>query len=177
MILLKACIYKRLRCFASIYNKLRIGGETSMRISFGCDHAGFPIKEKICKQLELWGYSVVDHGCYDGEMVDFPEIAKKVCKTLLDGEADRGIMLCGTGVGAAIACNKVAGIRASCCHDVYSSHQCVEHDDANVACIGADIVGPAVACELLQLFLNAKFNGEKEFLNRVKMLEKMDYEK
>ena len=98
-----------------------------MVISIGCDHAGFPIKGEIVAWLQSQGHTVVEHGCFDENPVDFPVIAREVCQTVLDGKAERGIMICGTGVGAAIACNKIPGIRASCCHDIYSAHQCVEH--------------------------------------------------
>lgn len=145
-----------------------------MKLSLGCDHAGFPLKERVVQTLRAWGHEVIDHGCYDETPVDFPDIARRVCGSVLSGEAARGIMLCGSGVGAAIACNKIRGIRACCCHDLYSSHQCVEHDDVQIACFGADVVGPKNALELLASFLNARFSTEEAFRRRVAKVDEMD---
>lgn len=145
-----------------------------MKISVGCDHRGFELKKTIMKALEARGHSVIDHGCYSEEMVDFPDVARAVCASLLTGEAERGLMLCGSGVGAAIACNKVPGIRSTCIHDVYSAHQCVEHDNVNVACVGADVVGAVVALELIDLFLKAEFSTDPDVRRRVQKLAQMD---
>lgn len=146
-----------------------------MKISLGCDHAGFPLKQKMVEYLHSKGHEVIDNGCFEGEVVDFPQIAKKVCGYITDGTAERGIMVCGSGVGAVIACNKIKGIRATCCHDLYSAHQSVEHDDVNVACFGADVVGLAEAFELADTYLAARFWAEEEFVKRVEMLKEMDY--
>ena len=116
-----------------------------MRIVIGSDHAGFPLKGAIAAHIRGLGHEVTDAGSYDPVPVDFPDIAKEVTAAILAGKADRGLMVCGTGVGAAIAANKVAGIRAAVCHDVHSAHQSVEHDDVNVMCIGAQIVGAWLA--------------------------------
>lgn len=145
-----------------------------MRISIGSDHRGFELKAAIIAALEAEGHSLIDHGGYTPDPVDFPDVAKAVCGSLLRGEVDRGLMLCGSGVGAAIACNKVPGIRSTCIHDVYSAHQCVEHDDVNVACIGADIVGEIVALELIRLFLQAEFSTDPDVRRRVQKLSEMD---
>ena len=145
-----------------------------MKLSLGCDHAGFPLKDRVVNALREWGHEVIDHGAYDPNPVDFPDVARKVCASVLSGEAERGVMLCGSGVGAAIACNKIKGIRASCCHDLYSAHQCVEHDDVQIACIGADVVGPRNALGLLQTFLKARFSEGEEFRRRVDKLDEMD---
>lgn len=145
-----------------------------MKLSIGSDHMGFPLKPLIISTLKEKGHSSVDHGCYDANPVDFPDIAKKVCQDILDGKAERGIMICGTGVGAAIACNKIPGIRASVCHDIYTAHQCVEHDDVNVICIGAQIVGPVIAVEILERFLIAQFSTSPEFRRRVEKLNAME---
>lgn len=145
-----------------------------MKISLGCDHAGFPLKQKLAEYLHLKGHEVVDNGCFQGEIIDFPLMAKQVCRHVTDGSADRGIMVCGSGVGAVIACNKIRGIRATCCHDLYSAHQSVEHDDANVACFGADVVGTVEAFELADTYLSASFCGETEFIKRIEMLKEMD---
>lgn len=145
-----------------------------MRISIGSDHRGFELKAAIIAALETEGHSLIDHGGHTPDPVDFPDVAKAVCGCLLRGEADRGLMLCGSGVGAAIACNKVPGIRSTCIHDIYSAHQCVEHDDVNVACIGADIVGEVVALELIRLFLKAEFSTDPDVRRRVRKLSEMD---
>jgi len=109
--------------------------------------------------------------------VDFPDIAKQVTGAILSGEHERGIMFCGTGVGAAIACNKVSGIRASVCHDIYTAHQCVEHDNVQVIALGAQIIGPTVAEELIDIFLAAQFSTSEEFRRRVAKLDDMDKER
>lgn len=147
-----------------------------MKIAIGSDHAGFPLKKPILEFLEMMGYEVTDFGSYDPNPVDFPDIAKKIGAAINEGVAERGIMVCGTGVGAAIASNKIPGIRASVCHDIYSAHQCVEHDDVNVMCIGAQIVGDKLAYELLDAFLNATFSTEEHFRRRVQKLHEMENE-
>lgn len=145
-----------------------------MKISIGSDHAGFPLKKPIVDFLKEQGHEVIDFGSYDPEPVDFPVITKKVCQSVADNDSDRGIMVCGTGVGASIAANKVPGIRAAVGHDIYSAHQCVEHDNVNVLAIGAQIVGDKLAMELVEKFLQAEFSTSEEFRRRVKMLEEMD---
>jgi len=113
-------------------------------------------------------------GSFTPDPVDFPDIALLLADEIIRGNADRGIMVCGTGVGAAIACNKIQGIRAALCHDTYSAHQCVEHDNVNVLCIGAQIIGPSVAEEILNNFLKARFSTEEQFRRRVKKLDQLD---
>ena len=125
-------------------------------------------------RLREKGHTIIDHGSYDPQTVDFPNIARLVCGSVLSGEAQRGIMFCGTGVGASIACNKVPGIRASVCHDLYTAHQCVEHDDVQIIAMGAQIIGPTVAEELIDLFLQAEFSTSPEFRRRVEKLAVMD---
>lgn len=144
-----------------------------MRIAVGSDHAGFELKERLLPYLRS-KYEVLDQGSYDPAPVDFPQIGKKVCAAILSGEADRGVMFCGTGVGAAIACNKVPGIRASVCHDLYTAHQCVEHDNVQVIALGAQIIGWTAAQELIDIFLSAQFSDGEDFRRRVRMLEEMD---
>ena len=145
-----------------------------MKIALGGDHAGFELKNYMKAELERDGHKVTDFGSYTPDPVDFPDIAKKICAAILSGDADRGIMCCGTGVGASIACNKVRGVRASVCHDVYSAHQCVEHDDVQVAAFGNQIIGKTVALELARLFLAARFSTSEEFRRRVAKLDEMD---
>ncbi|MBN9657492.1 MAG: ribose 5-phosphate isomerase B [Acidobacteria bacterium] len=145
-----------------------------MPLAIGCDHAGFPLKGPVIALLKSWGHTVKDCGTFSEDPVDFPDIAKKVCDEVLAGRAQRGILVCGTGVGACIAGNKVRGIRAALCHDTYSAHQCVEHDDVNLLCMGAWIIGPKVAEEVLSAYLNAKFSTSEEFRRRVRKLGEME---
>ena len=153
----------------TIYNELR-----GMKVAIGSDHAGYALKAKLLGELDKLGLVITDLGCPDETPVDFPDIAQKVCAMILNGEALRGIMFCGTGVGAAIACNKIPGIRASVCHDIYSSYQCVEHDDVQVMTVGAQVVGHSVALEYIQGFLRATFSTEEQFRRRVEKLKMMD---
>jgi ribose 5-phosphate isomerase B len=145
-----------------------------MKIVVGGDHAGFPLKAPVVEALQKWGHQVTDLGTHSAEPVDFPDIAAKVCGAVRSGQADRAIMVCGTGVGACIAANKTPGIRAALCHDVYSAHQCVEHDDVNVMCLGAQIVGQTLAIELIKSFLDARFSTEEHFRRRVQKLHEME---
>jgi len=145
-----------------------------MKIVVGSDHAGFEMKAGVVSYIETLGHAVIDVGSYDANPVDFPDIADSLTGQLLAGEADRGLMICGTGVGASIAANKRAGIRAAVGHDVHSAHQCVEHDNVNVLCIGAQIVGPWLANDLVSAFLGAEFSSEEEFRRRVSKLDEMD---
>ena len=145
-----------------------------MRIAIGSDHAGFTLKEKVLPALKEKCHELTDFGSYDPEPVDFPDIAKKVCQAVLDGKCERGIMFCGTGVGASIACNKVPGIRACVCHDLYTAHQCVEHDDVQIIALGGQIIGHTAAIELIDLFLAAAFSTSEEFRRRVMKLGRMD---
>jgi ribose 5-phosphate isomerase B len=145
-----------------------------MRLAVGGDHAGVRLKAILINGLRADGHEVLDLGTFDETPVDFPEIAQRTCAAVLDGTAERGILVCGTGVGAAIASNKVPGIRAAVGHDVYSARQAVNHDDVNVLCLGADVVGPTLAAELLRTYLAARFDPAPEFARRVAMLAAMD---
>jgi len=145
-----------------------------IRLVIGSDHAGFPMKGPLVKLLQSWNYSVKDVGSFTPDPVDFPDIALLLADEIKSDRAERGIMVCGTGVGAAIACNKIQGIRAALCHDTYSAHQCVEHDNVNVLCIGAQIIGPSVAEEILTNYLNARFSTEEQFRRRVQKLDQFD---
>ena len=149
------------------------GGRT-MKLVIGSDHAGSPLKGPVIEILRSWGHTVKDCGCYSTDPVDFPDIAKLVCAEITSGRAERGILVCGTGIGATIAGNKVRGIRAALGHDTYSAHQAVEHDDVNLMCIGAWIIGIKLAEENLRAFLGAKFSASEEFRRRVRKLEEMD---
>lgn len=145
-----------------------------MKIAIGSDHAGFELKQKLVKDIGLLGHELKDFGSYTPDPVDFPVIAKKVGNAVLTGNAQRGIMFCGTGIGAAIACNKIRGLRAAVCHDIYSAHQCVEHDDVQILCLGGQVIGHTAAFELIRQFLNATFSESPEFRRRVAMLDEMD---
>lgn len=139
-----------------------------MRVAIGADHGGFPLKVELAPLLEKLGHQVVDVGAHAYDAADdYPDFALAVARTVASGKADRGIMVCGSGVGAAVAANKVKGVRASVCHDTYSAHQGVEHDDMNVLCLGARIVGGEVAKELVAAFLSAKFSGEARHKRRL----------
>ena len=124
--------------------------------------------------IREFGYEVVDIGSFDCNPVDFPDIGAALCRVILEGGAKRGVMVCGTGVGASIAANKIKGIRAAVCHDVHSAHQSVEHDDVNVMCIGAQIVGPWLARDLLKAFLGAEFADTEEYRRRVAKLGELE---
>lgn len=145
-----------------------------MKLAIGGDHAGFPLKGPVIELLRDAGYFVQDYGTHSTEPVDFPDIAATVCDAVRNGAADRGILVCGTGVGACIAANKIPGIRAALCHDTYSAHQSVEHDNVNLLCIGAQIVGIKLVAEILHAFLNAEFSTEEHFRRRVAKLAELE---
>ena len=135
-----------------------------MKIVVGGDHAGYLMKGPAIKALERWEHEVTDLGVHtDTEDADFPDIEQLVCDEIRAGRADKGVIVRGTGVGAAIAANKAPGIRAALCHDVYSAHQCVEHDDVHVLCMGAQIIGIKLAEDILSAFLNAEFSIDEHF--------------
>jgi ribose 5-phosphate isomerase B len=148
--------------------------DNKMTVVVGSDHAGFPLKGKVLEFIKAAGHDVIDVGSYDEKPVDFPDIAGQLTAAILSGRAARGLMVCGTGVGAAIAANKVAGIRAAVCHDVHSAHQGVEHDDVNVMCIGAQIVGPWLAVDLVAAFLKAEFDATDDHRRRVAKLRDLE---
>jgi RpiB/LacA/LacB family sugar-phosphate isomerase len=145
-----------------------------MRIAIASDHAGFELKQELVKHLGELGHKVVDLGTDSEAPVDYPDYAEAVGNAVLEGVADRGILICGSGVGASVAANKLKGIRAGLCHDSYSAHQGVEHDDMNVLVLGARVIGPALGRELATAFVRAVFSGEERHvrrLNKVKALE------
>lgn len=145
-----------------------------MKIVLGGDHAGYPLKVKVAERLASWGHDVDDVGTHDTAPVDFPDVTAALVAKLRDGTAERGLLVCGTGVGASIAANKFRGVRAALCHDVHSAHQCVEHDDVNVMCIGAWIVGEKLAYDLIETFLGATFSTSEEFRRRVRKLGEIE---
>jgi ribose 5-phosphate isomerase B len=147
-----------------------------VRLVIGSDHAGFALKQELTEQLRKRGHEIQDAGSHGPEPVDFPDIARALTGLVVSGRAERGIMVCGTGVGAAIAANKVRGIRAAVLHDIHSAHQAVEHDDVNVMCLGAQIVGPWLALDLIDAYLTARFSAGPEFRRRVAKLAEMENE-
>ena len=145
-----------------------------MKTAIGSDHAGFELKKMLAKFLRDLGDDVVDVGTNSTDPVDYPDFAEAVGKAVLDGRADRGVLICGSGIGASVAANKMRGIRAGLCHDTYSAHQGVEHDDMNVLVLGARVIGPAMAEELVRAYAGAKFTNEERHLrrlNKVKAIE------
>lgn len=147
-----------------------------MKIAFANDHSGFPMRKDVLDVLAALSIEIIDHGSNTPDRVDFPDLARKVCHSIRGGEADRGIMLCGTGIGAAIAANKIPGIRACVCHDVHSAHQGVEHDNMNVLCMGGKIIGAWHAKDIIEAFVNAEFSTDEYFRQRASKLDIMELE-
>jgi ribose 5-phosphate isomerase B len=145
-----------------------------VRIAIGCDHAGFPLKGGVIEVLRGLGHEVEDLGSYDTQPVDYPDYALKVGLAVSSRRCERGVVVCGSGVGASVAANKVPGVRSALCHDTFSARQGVEDDDMNVVCLGARVIGPALAAEVLRAFAGASFsNAERHLrrLNKVKAIE------
>jgi len=149
-----------------------------MKIAVACDHAGFLLKETILERVRAAGHTPVDLGTDSTQPVDYPDYAEKLGEAILSGRAERGILLCGSGVGACIAANKLDGIYAGICHDTYSAHQGVEHDDMNVLCLGTRVVGPALAEEIVSAFLSSRFigndPGEERHSRRVAKIKQLE---
>jgi ribose 5-phosphate isomerase B len=146
-----------------------------MRVAFGCDHGGYAFKELIIGRLEAQGHTVVDCGAYElNSTDDYPDFAQAVGEAIQRGEAERGILVCGSGVGAAIAACKLHGIRAGLAHDTYSAHQGVEHDDMNVLALGARVIGPSLALEIVDQFVAAEFSGEARHVRRLEKVKALE---
>ncbi len=145
-----------------------------MKVAVGCDHAGFPLKDLVIETIRHAGHEVLDLGTNSDAPVDYPDFAARVGRAIQRGEADRGVLLCGSGVGAAVAANKLHGVRAGVCHDTYTAHQSVEHDDANVLALGARVIGPEVAREVVLAFLQARFSGEERHVRRLKKIADLE---
>jgi RpiB/LacA/LacB family sugar-phosphate isomerase len=145
-----------------------------MRLALGSDHAGFELKNRLAAQLREAGHEVLDVGTHDTAPVDYPDFAAAVGNAVLQGQAERGILVCGSGVGASVAANKLPGIRAGLCHDHYSAHQGVEHDDMNVLVLGARVIGIEPARELASAFVNAKFTNEDRHLRRLQKVRELE---
>jgi ribose 5-phosphate isomerase B len=148
--------------------------ETSMKIALASDHGGYPLKNIIRDCIAASGHSVIDLGTDSIESVDYPDFAEKLGFAITKGEAERGILICGSGVGASIAANKIRGIYAAVCHDTYSAHQGVEHDNMNVLCLGARVIGPELVKELVEAFLNAQFSNAERHVRRVNKIYKIE---
>ena len=138
-----------------------------MRVAVACDHAGFILKDEIVSAIQQSGNEVLDLGTYDQEPVDYPDYAEKAGRAILQGQAERAVIICGSGVGATMAANKIKGIYACLCHDTYSAHQGVEHDNMNTLCLGARVIGGELAKEIVKSFLSAKFTNEERHKRRV----------
>jgi ribose 5-phosphate isomerase B len=147
----------------------------TLRVALGADHGGFPLKTELLTWLQGQGYEVLDLGANTLDPTDdYPDFAIAVAQAVASGEAQRGIVVCGSGVGACVVTNKMTGIRACLCHDTYSAHQGVEHDDMNVLCLGARVIGVELAKELVSTFLNARFSGEERHRRRLQKV--LDFE-
>jgi ribose 5-phosphate isomerase B len=146
----------------------------TIRYAIAGDHAGFSMKNEVAKFLADLGVQAVDCGTYSPESCDFPDFAEAVAKKIIDGQIDRGILVCGSGVGVSVAANKFPGIRASLCHDTYSARQGVEHDDMNVLCIGARVIGPELAFEIIKAFLGASYSPQPRHARRLDKIESIE---
>lgn len=145
-----------------------------MKIAVAADHGGYPLKARIIRELREAGNEVLDLGTNSTDPVDYPDYARAVAAAIREGRAERGILLCGSGAGICVAANKFPGIRAATCHEMFSAHQCVEDDDCNIMCLGARVVGPELASDLVRVYINAKFSGlerHRRRLGEVKAIE------
>jgi ribose 5-phosphate isomerase B len=146
-----------------------------MRVAVAFDHRGVKLRGSVLEEIEAAGHETVDLGAFEPDpRVDYPDKARQLGEAIQSGGADRGVLVCGSGVGASVAASKLAGIRAATCHDTYSAHQGVEHDDLNVLCIGSEVIGAELAAELVRTFLGAKFDGGERYVRRLKKIEEME---
>ena len=147
-----------------------------MNIAVACDHGGFPLKAKVIETVRAAGHEAIDLGTYSTDPVDYPDMAAAAGRAVLDGRAERAIILCGSGVGASVAANKLVGIRSGICHDVYSAHQAVEHDDMNVLALGARVIGDELAADLVRTFLAAQYTGAPRHVRRLAKVAALERE-
>ncbi len=146
-----------------------------MRVAVAFDHRGVKLRERVMRELRTLGHELLDLGADAPEpRVDYPDKARELGEAVLSGDAERGVLVCGSGVGASVAACKLPGIRAAICHDAYSAHQGVEHDDMNVLCLGSEIVGEELAAELVRTFVSAKFGGGERYERRLRKIEEME---
>jgi ribose 5-phosphate isomerase B len=146
-----------------------------MKFACAFDHAGFPLKALVIDTLSELGHEAVDLGTWSTEPVDYPDTAAAAAQAVLDGTADRAVVVCGSGAGVAVAACKVPGIRAATAHDTYTGHQCVEHDDCNVLCLGARVIGPALAADVIRAFATARFTGEERHVRRLGKIAALEH--
>ena len=147
-----------------------------MRIACAFDHAGFPLKPVVLETLAAAGHEAIDLGTFSTDPVDYPDVARAAADAVREGRADRAVVVCGSGAGVAVAACKVPGIRATCAHDTYTARQSVEHDDVNVLCLGARVIGPALASECIRSFLGAQFTGEERHARRLAKIDAIERE-
>lgn len=145
-----------------------------MNVAVACDHAGYPLKATILEVVRDSGHSAMDLGTHSTESVDYPDFAEKIGRAIQDGSSERGILICGSGVGAAVAANKMNGIRAGLCHDTYSARQSVEHDNVNVLAIGARVIGAELAKEIVRAYLGAEFSNEPRHVRRLAKVDRLE---
>ncbi len=146
-----------------------------MKVAVAFDHRGVRLRQRVLEQLIALEHDVVDLGARDDSVpIDYPDKAREVAEAIGSGDADRAILICGSGVGASVAASKFPGIRAAICHDVYSAHQGVEHDDMNVLCLGSEVVGPSLAADLVRAFLEARFDGGERYVRRLEKIEETE---
>jgi ribose 5-phosphate isomerase B len=146
-----------------------------MRVAVAFDHRGVKLRERVLEEVVRAGHEPVDLGTDAPEpRIDYPDKAREIGGAIRNGDAERGIFVCGSGVGASVAASKLAGIRAAICHDTYSAHQGVEHDDMNVLCLGSEVIGPELTGELVRTFLGAKFDGGERYVRRLEKIEEME---
>jgi ribose 5-phosphate isomerase B len=146
-----------------------------MKVAVAFDHRGVKLRERVLEELGSLGHEIVDLGTdTDAVRIDYPVKAREVGEAILGGDAERGVLVCGSGVGASVAACKLPGIRAAICHDVYSAHQGVEHDDMNLLCLGSEVVGAELAADLVRTFLGARFGGGERYVKRLEMIEDLE---
>ena len=140
-------------------------------IALGCDHGGFELKQEVIQYLKENQIEYKDYGCYDTASVDYPVYARKVAKAILDGEAEKGILICGTGIGISIAANRIKGIRAALCSDCFSAQATREHNHANILCMGGRVVGAGLAVKIVDTFLHTEFSNDERHIRRIHLIE------
>src|SRR5213595_763330 len=146
-----------------------------MRVAVAFDHRGVRLRDAVLSELDALGHDILDFGVETDEVrIDYPDKAREIGEAIRSGDAGRGVLVCGSGVGASVAACKLAGIRAAVCHDIYSAHQGVEHDDMNVLCLGSEVIGPSVARDLVKAFLAAEFNGGERYVRRLQKIEDLE---
>ncbi len=145
-----------------------------MKIAIGADHGGFHLKTALVEYIKKLGHTVEDLGTHSEQPADYPDYARAVAQTVIDKKAERGVLICGSGVGACVAANKFPGIRAAVCHDTFSAHQGVEDDNMNILCLGARVIGPELAKEIVRVYLSASFSGAERHVRRLGKVEAME---